>query len=323
MQTGKWNGAQRAVENDEGIRLRPDPRSLTGPVLLADWGTTSRRAWLVDARGKVVASAEDRRGMTTIEPGGWEAAFDDLKRSLGDAEPRLSLLAGMVGSRSGWREAHYLACPVALHDLADELCWIEPGAIAIVPGICILRDGFADVMRGEETQVLGAVAAGLVPPDCFVCLPGTHTKWVTVRDGRITQFLTVMTGELFALLQASSTLAAQASGVVEAGEDFDAGTDRGLESGSPTAEIFAVRAHALLDSGRIGNGAAYLSGLLIGADLRAGLAMTEYRTVEIIGRSDLAALYSHALARAGRKARIVEGGMAAVAGLKHLAELAE
>jgi 2-dehydro-3-deoxygalactonokinase len=261
--------------------------------------------------------------MATVEPGGWEAAFDDLKGSLGGAEPRFALLSGMVGSRSGWREAHYLACPVSLSDLVDELCWVEPGAIAIVPGICMLRDGFADVMRGEETQVLGAVAAGLVPRDCFVCLPGTHTKWVVVRDGQVAQFRTVMTGELFAMLQAGGTLAAQASGPVARGPDFDAGVDRGLESGSPTADMFAVRAHAVLETGRIGNGAAYLSGLLIGADLRAGLAMGEHRTVEIVGRSDLAALYSHAIARAGRKTRTVDGGMAAVAGLKHLAELAE
>jgi 2-dehydro-3-deoxygalactonokinase len=302
--------------------LRSDRLSLTETVLLADWGTTTRRAWLLDASGKMLASAEDRRGMATIEPDGWEAAFEDLKRLLGDAEPSLSLLAGMVGSRSGWCEAHYLSCPVALPDLADELCWVVPGEVAIVPGVCILRDGFADVMRGEETQVLGAVDSGLVERDCFVCLPGTHTKWVAVAGGQVTHFRTVMTGELFALLQASSTLAAQIAGTVEVGPDFEAGVDRGLEGGSLTAEIFAVRAHALLDSGRIADGAAYLSGLLIGADLRAGLTMAEHRAVDIIGRSDLAALYSHAVLRSGRKARVVDGATAVVAGLRHLAELA-
>lgn len=303
--------------------MRSERPALTRPVLLADWGTTSRRAWLVDDQGGVVASVEDRRGMSTVEPGGWQAAFDDLKRSLGHAEPRLSLLCGMVGSRSGWREAPYLACPAALPDLFDKLCWAVPGAIAIVPGICTLREGSADVMRGEETQVLGAVADGLVARDSFACLPGTHTKWVTVRGGQVEQFRTVMTGELFALLQAGSTLAEHASGAVDAGPDFDAGVDRGLESGAPTADVFAVRAHALLGTGLIGNGAAYLSGLLIGADLRAGLAMSEQRTVEIIGTRELTALYAHALARAGRKARTVDGGVAAVAGLRHLAEMAE
>ncbi len=291
-------------------------------MLLADWGTTSRRAWLLDVAGQIVASSEDPGGMATVEPESWGTAFEDLKRALGHPEPRLSLLAGMVGSKRGWREAPYLTCPAGLDDLAGALCWVEPNAVAIVPGLSFLDGETAEVMRGEETQLLGAIAAGLVPQDCFACHPGTHTKWVVVRGGRVTTFRTVMTGELFALLKAHSILAEQLRDTATAGADFEAGVDRGLAGGPVTADLFALRANALLETGRIGNGAAYISGLLIGADVRAGLALAEDGTVEVIGRSDLAALYAAALGRSRRRARQVDGGAAVLAGLRRLAELA-
>lgn len=292
---------------------------MSGTLLLADWGTTSRRAWLLDPAGQVVASIDDRFGMSAVESGGWEAAFADLKRRLGNAEPRLSLLAGMVGSKRGWHEAPYLSCPAGLDDLARGLSWVEPGAVAIVPGLSLVDEDSADVMRGEETQVLGAVAAGLVPADCVACQPGTHSKWILVRAGRVTQFRTLMTGELFALLQAHSILAEQVSGEVTADKDFDAGVDRGFARGELTADLFGPRSHALLETGRIGNGAAYLSGLLIGAELRAGLALAGNRAVEVIGRGDLARLYVAAIGRCGGRARPIDGEAAVLAGLRKLA----
>jgi len=296
---------------------------MTGHVLLADWGTTSRRAWLLDESGRIAAIFEDQRGMAAVEPGGWEAAFGELKRNLGGTEPRLSLLAGMVGANRGWREAPYVPCPAGLGELAAGLCWVEPRSIAIVPGLSQAGGAPADVMRGEETQVLGAIAACLAPADCVACHPGTHTKWVAVRGGRVTEFRTVMTGELFALLKGRSILAEHLGDVVAAGADFDAGLDRGLDGCELTADLFRVRSDALLGTGSIGNGAAYVSGLLIGADLRAGLALSEGREVHVIGRSDLASLYAAALERSGREVRRIDGGEAVVAGLKQLAELVE
>ena len=292
---------------------------MTGTLLLADWGTTSRRAWLLDPAGHVVASIDDRRGMSAIAPGEWEEAFEDLKLALGNAETRLSLLAGMVGSKRGWQDAPYLSCPAGLDDLARGICWVRPG-VAIVPGLSMVDNDSAELMRGEETQALGAVAAGLVPPDCFACHPGTHSKWVVVRGGRATKFRTVMTGELFAMFQAHSILAEQVSDDVAPGADFDAGVDRGFERGELTADLFGLRSHALLETGRIGNGAAYLSGLLIGVELRAGLALAEDGTIEVIGRSNLAELYAAAIARCGRRARPIDGEAAVLAGLRHLAE---
>jgi 2-dehydro-3-deoxygalactonokinase len=290
-------------------------------LLLADWGTTSRRAWLLDGHGGTLTSTEDQRGMLAVPRGGWEAAFEELKHSLGTPEPRLSLLAGMVGANRGWRETPYLPCPAALEDLARELCWVEPGSVAIVPGLAYAEGDAADVMRGEETQVLGAVAAGLAPADCLACLPGTHTKWVVVRDRRITAFRTVMTGELFALLRTHSILAEQLRDTAKAGPDFYAGVDRGLAGAELTADLFGVRARALLGTSLSANGAAFASGLLIGADLRAGLGISEERNVHVIGRTDLATLYTAAIERSGYTATPVDGGEAVLAGLKHLVEL--
>lgn len=304
----------------ERRKARP---SSGGPLLLADWGTTSRRAWLIGDGGRVLVSVEDGRGMLSVAPKSWEAAFAELKRVLGGPTPRLSLLAGMAGADRGWRMAPYVPCPAAIDDLVHGLCWVRPGAVAIVPGLSFVSDSAVDLMRGEETQILGAAAAKLVPADCFTCHPGTHTKWIIVRNRRVTGFRTSLTGELFALLKQHSILADRLQDEVVAGPDFDAGVDRGLAVGEPTADLFAVRADALSGVGLIGNGAAYASGLLIGADVRAGLAMSAERTVHVIARRDLAALYVRAIERAGRHAVAVDGGKAVLAGLLRVAELVE
>lgn len=288
---------------------------LSGALLAVDWGTTSRRGWLLGDDGEVLASAEDGRGMLSIPAGGWEDAFAELKRALG-AEPRLSLIAGMAGADRGWRDAGYVACPAAADDLARGLCWVEPGSVAIVPGLSVA----GDVMRGEETQLFGAIAAGLAPPDCLACHPGTHTKWVAARDGRVTGFRTVMTGEVYALLREHSILGAQMQDEPAPGPDFDAGLARGLATGEAIADLFAVRADLLSGAGRIGNGAAYASGLLIGADVRAGLAASSATEVHVIGRPDLAGLYASAIEASGRRAVTVDGGAAVVAGLRRIAE---
>jgi len=296
---------------------------VTAPFLVADWGTTSRRAWLLGGDGEVLASVEDGRGMLSIPPGGWEPAFAELKGALGGVEPRLSLIAGMAGADRGWRDAGYLPCPAAIDDLARGLCWVEPDTVAIVPGLAVTGDGRADVMRGEETQILGAIAAGLAPPDCVACHPGTHTKWISVHGAKVARFRTVMTGELFALLKAHSILAGQLREEVTPGPDFDAGLDRGLATGEAIPDLFAIRADALSGAGRIGNGAAYASGLLIGADIRAGLTKEPDGEVYVIGRPDLAALYVRAIEGSGRRAVAVDGGTAVVAGLRRIAEIVE
>ena len=148
--------------------------------ITADWGTTNRRAYLIDSSGNCVAEFEDDKGILSVPKGGFEAAIAEVRERLGD---KPLLLAGMVGSNRGWIEAPYVPCPAGMEDLAAALVWPEEGRTAIVPGVCLADP--ADVMRGEEVQLLGAYAAGTIGPDALVCHPGTHNKWARLEGGRI------------------------------------------------------------------------------------------------------------------------------------------
>ena len=150
--------------------------------IAVDWGTTNRRAYRVGADGRHDAEFEDERGVLSVEAGGFPAAIAQIRERLGDLP---LLLAGMVGSNRGWVEAPYASCPAGFAELAAKVVWAEPGRAAIVPGLALLTDTRADVMRGEEVQLLGAVAAGLIPSDGLACHPGTHNKWVVLADSRV------------------------------------------------------------------------------------------------------------------------------------------
>jgi 2-dehydro-3-deoxygalactonokinase len=179
----------------------------------------------------------------------------------------------------------------------------------------------ADVMRGEEVQILGAFAEGWVGPDATICHPGTHNKWARLEDGRIAAFRTVMTGEIFNLLKAHSILADQLGGEVEPSAAFEAGARRGLSDDALTAELFSVRARTLLGKARPEDGAAYVSGLLIGTDLRIGLRDAPQGEIVVMARPDLTRLFAAALEIAGRSSRRIDGEQAFLAGIRHLAEL--
>jgi 2-dehydro-3-deoxygalactonokinase len=178
-------------------------------------------------------------------------------------------------------------------------------------------------MRGEEVQVVGAVAAGLIAGDGYLCHPGTHNKWVRLRGGRIDSFRTVMTGELFSLLKKHSILADLLASVVTADASFEQGVRRGLEGDELLAELFAIRARVLLGKAEAGSAASFASGLLIGSDLRLGLRGAGEEEIVVMGRPELTGLFAAAVAIAGRKAREVDGEAAFLAGARHLAELVQ
>ncbi len=286
--------------------------------IAVDWGTTNRRGYRIEPDGRMTDEMEDDQGILAVGKGGFDRAVGDFHARLGD---RPLLMAGMIGSNRGWVEAPYVPCPAGLPELAQSLKWVVPERIAIVPGVSFLSDERADVMRGEEVQILGAYAEGLVPADATICHPGTHNKWITLEDGRITSFRTIMTGELFSLLKAHSILAdllAQPAGVDEA---FEAGVRHGLEKSDLTAELFSVRARVLLGRASREQAASYTSGLLIGTDIRTGLASAPGGEVVVMGRPELTSLFAAALQIAGRPARQVDGETAFLAGCRHLAEL--
>jgi 2-dehydro-3-deoxygalactonokinase len=286
--------------------------------IAVDWGTTNRRGYRVEAGGRMAAEFEDDQGILKVGPGGFEAALAEVIGRLGNLP---LLLGGMIGSNRGWVEAPYAPCPAGLPELAAGLKWVEPGRVAIVPGVSYLGEGRADVMRGEEVQILGAFGDGLVPPDATICHPGTHNKWIRLEDGRITRFRTVMTGELFNLLRGHSILADLLSEPAEPGGAFDRGVKHGLEQDDLTSELFAVRARVLLGQAAREEAASYISGLLIGSDLRIGLRDAGADEIIVMGRPELTGLFARALRSAGRTSREVDGETAFLAGCRHIAEL--
>jgi 2-dehydro-3-deoxygalactonokinase len=284
--------------------------------IAVDWGTTNRRAYRLGPGGRLEDRMEDDRGILAVPAGGFPAAVERIRERLGDLP---LLMAGMIGSNRGWHEAPYAPAPAGLQELAERLVWAEPGRAAIVPGVSWESDDRADVMRGEEVQILGAGADGMVSKDARVCHPGTHNKWISLEGGRIAAFRTVMTGEMFSLLKEHSILADLLGGPIEPNAAFEAGVRHGHDHDDLTAELFSVRARVLLGKARREDAAPYASGLLIGADLRTGLGGS--KEVAVIGRPDLTRLFAAAIRVCGGEAREIDGEAAFLAGVHHLAEL--
>jgi 2-dehydro-3-deoxygalactonokinase len=287
--------------------------------IAGDWGTTNRRAYRIDAAGKCVDEFEDDKGVLSVPPGGFPAAVADIRERLGDLP---LLLAGMIGSNRGWKEAPYVPTPAAVDDLVKALVWAGERE-AIVPGVSHIGNGRADVMRGEEVQVLGAVAAGLVGRESIVCHPGTHNKWVQLRNGAIHNFGTVMTGELFSLLKSHSILADLLQGPVEPNDAFKRGVERALERDMLPAQLFGVRAGVLLGQSKKEDAASYTSGLLIGTDVRIGMTWPLAARVMVIGRPELTRLYATAVEAAGREAVVIDGERCFLAGIQEIAKRIE
>ena len=272
-------------------------------LIAIDWGTSSLRGALIE-NGSVAEVAQERtfaRGILTVEPGGFPAVFESC---FGDwmTPDALCLIAGMAGSQQGWLEAPYCPCPAGFDDVAARLAWVVPGRIAIVPGLSIDINGIPDVMRGEETQVFGALQlldlqnAGLVR----LVLPGTHSKWVTVANRQITHFSTWMTGEVYALLRQHSILARTlpAAEPPHDADAFEQGVTVALRGEGLLHTAFSVRTLALFKRMAPDALPSYLSGLVIGEELRCQ-ALKRGDNVVIVGADALVARYEQALALLG------------------------
>jgi 2-dehydro-3-deoxygalactonokinase len=306
------------------------PDTGRGKLIAIDWGTSRLRAMLIDKGGRVIAEAASDDGIARLQPGEHEAAFERL---VADWPEVPAIMAGMVGSRQGWREAAYVSCPASPEAIAGGILRFATAKgrpVAIVPGVMVRnteRDG--DVIRGEETQVVGLLASE--PEfDGVVVLPGTHSKWATVSEGAIADFQTYLTGEMFELLSQKSFLrhSVKDGGKDLSGEpDFALGLGRTVIDGLPfLSAIFSVRARQLLTGTPPEDNLAYLSGIVIGGEIAAardtGL-LWQGRTLRIIGSRSLARAYARAFELAGYEAEIRDGSDLVVAGLLRLARIAD
>lgn len=291
-----------------------------------DWGTSSLRAWRMDPRtgAPLDARSVPGGGILSVPEGGFP---DALRAAIGDwlAEGESEvLMCGMVGSRQGWVEVPYLPLPAGAAEIAAALTEVEgfdPAVrVSVVPGLTA-RDasGVPEVMRGEETKLaalLAEAAESGYPASTVVCMPGTHCKWARAEGGRVVAFATHMTGEVYAALSGHTILARtlDADAPLDAAA-FDEGLARAATPGGPLHHLFGVRTRALLDGLGPAASASYLSGLLVGHELRAALdGVAEGAEVRLVGAGALVERYGRAITASGRRV-LARGEDAAARGL--------
>ena len=292
------------------------PREAAFPALIGlDWGTSSLRAYLYASDGTVLDRRARPWGIQHLPEGGYAAAFHGIAGDWRGQWPALPVLAaGMVGSRQGWREVPYRACPADAATIAAGIvtCDTECGVLHLVPGIS-QAGGAPDVMRGEETQIIGAIACEpALSKESLLVLPGTHCKWARIRDGRVVRFATYLTGELFALLRDHSIIgrpardAARDAAVAAtaAGDAFGRGVRSARDGGAAgiAGKLFTTRSLYLAGDLAVADTLEYLSGLLIGEELRSmrvGLDDDRWPPCVLLGEPTLCGRYRQALAEFG------------------------
>lgn len=294
----------------------------SGSIVGIDWGTTNRRAYWIAADGSLIAEHDDEEGMLATS-GRFHESLDRLLDALGVVDPAIPVvMSGMVGSASGWIEAPYLASHVPLLELHEHLVAVPAISrrCAIVPGYRWRQADAVDVMRGEETQLLGAVSQGR--RSGWFVLPGTHSKWVRLEDGVIVDFTTYMTGELFALLGRQGTLAAAVGKTTaHVPEAFLAGL-RALPQAALSHTLFGCRALAVSGDMPEEHARSYISGLLIGAEWRDVLRRNQGQVpsfhVTLIGSPELATYYAVAATEFGAMVDVLDPRSTYIAALKAL-----
>ncbi|MGH7067353.1 MAG: 2-dehydro-3-deoxygalactonokinase [Acetobacteraceae bacterium] len=295
-----------------------------------DWGTSNFRAYRLAADGTILDRRTAPKGILHVPGGRFAETLEaEIGEWLGAGEDRV-LLCGMVGSRQGWQEVPYVPCPAGIAELAGAVVGVpfEGRSVWLVPGVSSVDpDGTPDVIRGEETKIigLGATPDDATPDDAtlggatlggatlgderLVCLPGTHTKWVSVSGGKIAAFATEMTGELFGVLKGHSILGRMMQPGPIDWAAFDLGLGRTRESSGLLHHLFGVRALGLFGRLAETSTASYLSGLLIGHEVRA--AMPEAAAVHLVGEAALTRQYARAIAFRGGTPRLEDEDAAA------------
>lgn len=289
----------------------------SGNFVAVDWGAVHRRVYTLSAEGAVLRARSDDLGALSVLPGGHAAEIAGLRARHG---PVTMLLAGMIGSSRGWLETPCVPSPCCLADLAAATLRPQED-ILLVPGVSRMDPlGRADIMRGEEVQLLGAVAGGLVPSSALLCRPGGQCRWAWIAEGCIADFATAMTGELFSVLRTQGLLAPLLGAPVTDGAAFARGLAEAGRNDLPVS-LFGAHAAALRGTLQRSDASAFVFGLLVGSDvavrLRDGPA-----EVHVLGGTGTSALYARAIRHFGGTARLVDGHRAFVAGITAIRDLA-
>lgn len=290
-----------------------------------DWGTTSFRLWLIGDDGAILAESRSREGMTTARETGFITVLDRHLAEVGAPADAPVIMCGMVGAKQGWVEAGYIDVPAKLSDISGKAVSVPGQArdIRILPGLAQRDVGSADVMRGEETQLLGC-AESMKSSDCLIAMPGTHSKWVRVVRQEVLGFSTFMTGELFDVISKQSIL----QHAVKDSASFDGAHPAFLaslhatykEPELATNRLFSIRARGLLFSLSPTDAEATLSGMMIGLELAGALKQAPKDTpVILVASGKLRGLYEAAFHRLGLKSTTIDADDAVRRGLSQAA----
>ncbi|MDX7158801.1 MULTISPECIES: 2-dehydro-3-deoxygalactonokinase [Klebsiella] len=285
---------------------------MTSRYIAIDWGSTNLRAWLYQD-DQCLESRQSEAGVTRLNGHSPAAVFSEITTGWSDSATPV-VMAGMVGSNVGWKVAPYLPVPVDFSTIGQQLTSVGD-KVWIIPGLCVSRDDNQNVMRGEETQLLGA---RMITPSSVYVMPGTHCKWVQADRQQINDFRTVMTGELHHLLLRHSLVGAGLPEQVSAPGAFNAGLERGLHSPDILPRLFEVRASHVLGSLPREQVSEFLSGLLIGAEVATLSQRFHDSQVAIVGGEALANRYQQALSAIGRQTTVVSGDNAFQTGIRSI-----
>lgn len=302
----------------------PVSHAAEGTFVGVNWGSTNFRAYLIGADGAALDHYSAAAGIVGLDRSGMAATMDELAARWPDRGPIYA--SGMIGSNVGWTDVAYAEAPAGCADLAAAAVSTHIGRVAarIVPGIACRRsfDGRPDILRGEEIELMGLAA--LRATDGWVALPGTHTKWARLENGRVVDFFTSMSGEIFDRLTSKGLLASIVEGEAADGavllEGVAAGRARQLGLGTL---LFGARAQVVRGALAKADAASYIRGLLIGSEIAD--ALTVYPTlrdgiVPLIGNGALCRLYASALGAAGVRSETIDSRAACLRGFRALHE---
>jgi len=285
---------------------------MTSRYIAVDWGSTNLRAWLFED-GKCLQSRQSEAGVTRLNGKSPPAVLNEITQTWRNDDTPI-VMAGMVGSNVGWKIAPYLPLPVKFSAMGEQLTQVDD-KVWIIPGLSVDRKDNQNVMRGEETQLLGART--LAPASVYV-MPGTHCKWVLADDRQISDFRTVMTGELHHLLLHHSLIGAGLPEQQSSQAAFTAGLERGMATPALLPELFEVRASHVLKSLPPEQVSEFLSGLLIGAEVVTMSAFFSEQQITVVAGDALTKRYQQALTALGRQVTSISGDTAFQAGIRSI-----